>query len=123
MIATTTRDRSTDAVDLRVASMVEAAARGETGAWDALVDRFSPLVWSVARAHRLGEADAADVYQTTWLRLLEHLRDLREPERLGSWLGTTARRESLRLRRERARVAPTSDDVLELRVPPVQLED
>ncbi|HTX08179.1 MAG TPA: sigma-70 family RNA polymerase sigma factor [Solirubrobacteraceae bacterium] len=80
-----------------IQQLVARAAGGEEPAWNALVEEFSGLVWAIARAHRLGEADAADVAQLTWLRLVEHLRDLHDPGRVGSWLATTARRESLRL--------------------------
>ena len=87
------------------AEMVSAAALGEPAAWDAIVDRYARLVWAVARAFGLSDADAADVSQTTWLRLAEHLPRLREPERIGAWLATTARREAMRAlaraRRER----------------------
>jgi RNA polymerase sigma factor (sigma-70 family) len=82
------------------AELVAAAAIGNQEAWDALVDRFGALVWSIARAHRLGDADAADVSQTTWLRLVEHLGRLRDPESVGAWLATTARHECLRLIRQ-----------------------
>jgi RNA polymerase sigma factor (sigma-70 family) len=56
---------------------------------------------------RLGEADAADAVQTTWLRLVEHLDTLREPEHVGSWLATTVRRECLGILKRRARVVVT----------------
>jgi RNA polymerase sigma factor (sigma-70 family) len=79
-----------------VAALVRAAARGDQFAWEKIVDRFDRLVWATARAYRLPQADAADVAQTTWLRLVEHLDRIREPERLGAWLATTARNESLR---------------------------
>jgi RNA polymerase sigma factor (sigma-70 family) len=91
--------------DLEAAGLVRRAALGHEQAWEALVDRFADLVWSVARGHGLSTADAADVSQTTWLRLAEHLGTLREPDRVGAWLITTARRESLRtLRRSRHHV-------------------
>ena len=76
--------------------LVRAAAAGDQGAWDALVDRFSGLLWAVARAHRLREADAADVVQTTWLNFVQHLGAIREPDSVAAWLATTARRECLR---------------------------
>lgn len=85
------------------ADLLEAAAAGDQGAWEAIVERFSGLVWATARAHRLSQADAADVAQTTWLRLVEHLDAIREPEALGAWLATTARREALRLIRRGTR--------------------
>src|SRR3954449_1219324 len=92
-----------------VADLVRAAAEGDRDAWDALVDRFNGLVWSVARSHRLSTVDASDVVQTTWLRLVEHLGRLQEPERVGAWLATTARRESLRTLRHSARQVPTDE--------------
>jgi RNA polymerase sigma factor (sigma-70 family) len=92
-----------------VAELVRAAAEGDRDAWDALVDRFNGLVWSVARSHRLSTVDASDVVQTTWLRLVEHLGRLQEPERVGAWLATTARRESLRTLRQSARQLPTEE--------------
>jgi RNA polymerase sigma factor (sigma-70 family) len=94
---------------LEVGELVRAAAAGDQGAWNRLVERFGGLVWSVARAHRLAADDAGDVVQTTWLRLVEHLDRLHDPERVGAWLATTARHESLRTLRLSARhvVAPT----------------
>ena len=68
------------------------------------------LVWSVTRAHRLSAVDAADVSQTTWLRLVEHLGAIQQPERLGAWLATTARRECLAVIRRRSRQVPVEDD-------------
>jgi RNA polymerase sigma factor (sigma-70 family) len=92
-----------------VAELVQAAADGDRDAWDALVDRFNGLVWSVARSHRLSTIDASDVVQTTWLRLVENLSRLQDPERVGAWLATTARRESLRTLRQSARQVPTEE--------------
>ena len=86
------------------------AAAGDRAAWDELVASFGRLVWSIAAAHRLGPADSAEVSQTTWLRLVENLDRISQPERLGGWLATTARRESLRLLRLRGRELPTDDE-------------
>lgn len=92
------------------AALVRAAADGDQAAWDDLVKRFSGLVWSIARAHRLGPADAADVSQTAWLRLVENLGRIRDPERVGAWLGTTTRNECLRVIRRSGRQVPTDLD-------------
>jgi RNA polymerase sigma factor (sigma-70 family) len=93
-----------------VAALVKAASAGDHGAWNELVDRFASTVWAIARAHRLNAADAADVSQTTWLRLLEHLDRIEQPERVGAWLATTARRESLHVLRVAGRQIPNGDD-------------
>src|SRR5262249_59270378 len=84
-------------------TLVRAAAAGDQAAWNELVERFQGLVWATARAHRLTRADAADVAQTVWLRLVENLGRIRDPERLGAWLATTAQRECLRHIRLHAR--------------------
>ena len=94
---------------MNLAELVRAAAAGDQHAWNAIVERFSSLVWATARAHRLSHDDASDVAQTTWLRLVEHLDRIREPERLGAWLATTARHESLRVIRRGRREDPTDD--------------
>src|SRR5438552_2468685 len=80
-------------------TLVAAAAAGDPHAWDALVERYTALLWSITRSHRLAAADAADVVQTTWLRLVEHLDRISDPERLPGWLATTARREAQRVAR------------------------
>lgn len=80
-----------------VAVLVRRARAGDQAAWGELIDRFSGLLWGIARLHRLGPTDAADVFQTTWLRFVEHGGRLRHPDHIGAWLATTARRECVRL--------------------------
>lgn len=84
---------------MELGTVVRAASQGDRESWNELVARYGGLIWSVARAHRLGDADAADVFQTTWLRLVEHLGAIRDPDRIGAWLATTARHECLRVLR------------------------
>jgi RNA polymerase sigma factor (sigma-70 family) len=96
--------------DRSVTELVSDAAGGDPAAWDALVDRFAGTVWAVARGHRLSASDAADVSQTTWLRLVEHLDRIEQPDRIGGWLATTARRESLRVLRMAGRQVPTDEE-------------
>ena len=79
-----------------VTQLVVRAQQGDASAWDALVERFLPLVCSVIARHRLRGADAEDVNQTLWLRLVEHLDTLLEPAALPGWIATTTRRECLR---------------------------
>jgi RNA polymerase sigma factor (sigma-70 family) len=90
--------------------LVRAAAEGDQRAWEGLIARFGGLVWSVARAHGLSRADAADVSQTAWLRLVEHLHRLRDPERVGTWLASTTRHEALRTLRRARRQLPVGDE-------------
>ena len=86
-----------------IAELVRGAGRGEQLCWDQLVERFSGLVWHIARAHRLSSSDAADVAQTVWLRLVESLPQLRDPAAVGGWLATTTRNESVRVIRRSGR--------------------
>ncbi|GAA3773065.1 hypothetical protein GCM10022225_70710 [Plantactinospora mayteni] len=96
-----------------LAGLVSAAADGDEFAWAELVRRYTPLVLSVIRSHRLNRTDAADVHQTVWLRLVEHLGRVREPAALATWLATTTRRECYRLVRVGRRTQPFDplDDV------------
>ena len=87
------------AADSVVADLVARARNGEQRAWDALVERYAPLVWSICRKYRLGDADAEDVGQNVWLRLVDQLDRVRDPAALPGWLATTTRRECARVRR------------------------
>lgn len=106
-----------------VAALVRAAATGDQQAWSALVDRFSKLVWAIARNHRLGADDASEVSQTTWLRLAEHIDRLQDPSKVGGWLATTARHESLRVLRAAGRQIPMGDEVPEPASPAAGLDE
>ena len=90
--------------DPQVIDLVTQARNGDRSAWDALVDRYSPLIWSICRRLQLDRTDAEDVYQAVWLRLVEQLDNLREPAALPGWLATTTQRECYRVRRARCRV-------------------
>lgn len=87
--------------------MLKLAADGDRSAWDALVDRFGQMVWSTARSFRLDDATAKDVAQTVWLKLVENIDRIKDPERLPGWLATTCRREALRVVRQGDRAIPT----------------
>jgi RNA polymerase sigma factor (sigma-70 family) len=93
--------------------LVRTAAGGDDAAWCELVERFGGLVWAVARGHRLSNADAADVVQCTWLKLVQSLDDLRNPAAVGGWLATTARRECVRVLNASRQQIPCGDDLLE----------
>src|ERR1700733_4492489 len=73
------------------------AAEKDWAAWDELVKRFGHLVLHTASSIGLKRSEAADAAQLTWLRLLEHVSEIREPEHLPGWLAVTARREALRI--------------------------
>lgn len=90
--------------DLTIADLVGAAGAGDDAAWNRIVQRFTPLVSSVTARHHLSPEDAADVAQTLWLRLVQHLPALREPAALPGWITATAKHESRRVITARRRV-------------------
>src|SRR5215470_725365 len=96
--------------DLDVAALVRRAAVGDMAAWERLVEQYARLVWSITGEFKLVESDAADVAQTTWLRLLEHINRIQYPDRVGSWLASTARHECLRCLAARKRIVLSQDE-------------
>jgi RNA polymerase sigma factor (sigma-70 family) len=82
--------------ETEVAAWVRQAASGDLHAWNRLVDQYARLIWSITAKFKLVESDAADVVQTTWMRLIEHIDRIEQQDRVGSWLASTARNECLR---------------------------
>jgi len=103
-------DEEFQAADGGLTALVTSAAAGDSAAWNALVERYAPLVHATCRRWRLDTADVADVSQTVWLRLVENLGRLREPQALPGWLRTTTVRECTRLYHARQRERP--DDLV-----------
>ncbi|HEX5633012.1 MAG TPA: sigma-70 family RNA polymerase sigma factor [Gemmatimonadales bacterium] len=93
------------------AALVARCRRGDATAWTALVRRYQRLVYAIACRAGLDEHVAADVFQTVFSRLVEQLPRITEPQRLQAWIVTTAKRETLLLRRRGQRlVSMTSTD-------------
>jgi RNA polymerase sigma factor (sigma-70 family) len=94
---------SAETADMRgdpsVTALVSRAADHDPQAWDELIERYIPLVWSICVRYQLSSHDTEDVSQSVWLLLVEHLGSLREPAALPGWLATTTRRECLRVLR------------------------
>ncbi len=91
--------------DPTVTDLVTRARKGDQQAWDAMVERYDPLIWSICHRYRLSSADAEDVGQAVWLRLVDQLDSLRDPAALPGWLATTTRRECLRVQQTSSRLA------------------
>jgi RNA polymerase sigma factor (sigma-70 family) len=85
--------------DPLVIAMANRAAAGDQGAWNQIIKRYSPLVWSICLRYRLDRQDSDDVGQSVWLLLVERIGMLREPAALPGWLATTTQRECLRVLR------------------------
>ena len=104
--------RRAEVADLPLIRMVRRAADGDPSAWEGLVDKYGRLIWSITRDYKLVESDAADVFQITWMKLLEHINRIDRPDRVGSWLATTARNECLRCLAARKRLVVADEDVI-----------
>jgi len=85
--------------DRPITDLVTRARHGDQRAWDDLVERYAPLVWSICHRYQLKSADAEDVHQTVWLLLVSQLNKIRDPVALPGWLATTTRRECVRVLR------------------------
>ena len=95
-----------------VATLVEKARQSDAGAWEELVARFGGMIAATGRRYRLTPSDVSELQQTTWLRLVENLHRIEQPERVGGWLATTARRESLQLLRRAGKYHSGADQML-----------
>ena len=79
--------------DQCVTDLVMRARKGNQQAWEALVERYAPLIWSICRHYRLDRSDAEDVAQSIWLQFVNHLGAIRDPAAVPGWLTTVTRRE------------------------------
>ncbi|HUR99926.1 MAG TPA: sigma-70 family RNA polymerase sigma factor [Pyrinomonadaceae bacterium] len=73
------------------AELVRDCRRGDQGAWDALVARYQRLIYAIPRRAGLTDEQAADVFQEVFLTLFEKLDEIEQPERIRSWIVTTAK--------------------------------
>jgi RNA polymerase sigma factor (sigma-70 family) len=109
--------------DAPVTDLVMRARDGDQRAWDAIVERYAPLVWSICRQYWLDGADAGDAGQAVWLQLVDHIGQIRDPAALPGWLATTTRRECGRIVRAARQTWPPGHgldvgDILDERAAP-----
>lgn len=86
-----------------VSELIEAALNGDQQAWNDIVDRYIPLVFSITRRYGLNSSEQNDVSQTLWMRLVENLDKIREPAALPGWIAITTRNEAFRMIKDRGR--------------------
>jgi RNA polymerase sigma factor (sigma-70 family) len=93
------------------AALVASCRRGDSVAWTTVVQRYQRLVYAIVTRIGHDEHIAADVFQTVFARLVEHLPRIAEPHRLQAWIVTTAKREALLLKRKGQRtISMTRED-------------
>jgi len=79
------------------AELVAACLAGEARAWEALLERYGRLIWSVALRLGASHAEAEEVFQRTWVVLVERLDTLKRPEGLAAWIASVARHQTWQL--------------------------
>jgi RNA polymerase sigma factor (sigma-70 family) len=89
--------------DSPLADLVNASLAGEATAWQALVRRLERVVWKAVNMMTTDDEIRKDAFAATWLRLVERLATIREPEKLPGWLTTTATNEVRQILRHRSR--------------------
>jgi RNA polymerase sigma factor (sigma-70 family) len=94
----------------RITALVEAVRQGSDDALGQIVTEFSPLLWQVTRAAGVSPGEVEDVLQTVWMRLFEHLDEIRTPAALAGWLVITTRREAWRVRAAELRQIPADQE-------------
>jgi RNA polymerase sigma factor (sigma-70 family) len=105
--------RPLDLAEETTGDLLRRATKGDERAWAALISRFGPLVTRVARRTGLNAADAADVHQAAWIQLMRFADQVRDPDRVGAWLATTARRQSQRIAKARCRQTTSPDPMVD----------
>ena len=92
------------------ATLVRACRQGDRRAWETLIQRYQRLVYSIPRRAGLDDDQTAEVFQQVWVALLAHIERIEQPERIGAWLATAARRESWRQSRRASGTQQLGDD-------------
>jgi RNA polymerase sigma factor (sigma-70 family) len=82
---------STKYVEKSDAELVAACRRGDETAWNELVDRYQRLIFTIPRRAGLTEEQASDVFQEVFLTLFEKLDEIEQPDKIRSWIVTTAK--------------------------------
>ena len=105
-------------------TLIDAALRGDGGAWTSLIEKYGQLVWSIGRSCGLSTVDADDLVQTVFGVLVRRLAGIEKRDRLAAWLITTAKREAWRISERARRERPTASDHLpEPTVEPLDEDD
>ena len=97
--------------------LIERCRHGDTASWEALVNRYSALVYSIPRRYRLPTSDCDDVHQAVFAALVTGIANLKNLEALPKWLMTSAHRETWRVSRARSRLVDTDCDFVSVSEP------
>lgn len=112
---------SSKAIDLADAVLVSACRKGDESAWNALVDRYQRLIYAIPRRAGLGEEECNDVFQEVFVTLFEKLDEIEQPERIRSWIVTTAKFKTWGvIRGRKGNFAPIDEESMEAEMSALQ---
>jgi RNA polymerase sigma factor (sigma-70 family) len=107
-------DLSSILIDCSDAQLFKACQKGGEEAWEQLVDRYQRLIYAIPRRAGLTEEQSADVFQEVFLVLFQKLDEIEQPERIRSWIVTTAKFKTWAVvRAAKGLYAPESDEEME----------
>lgn len=96
------------------AQLWKACVSGDESAWSQLVDRYQRLIYAVPRRAGLTDEQCSDVFQDVFLLLFQKLNEIEQPERIRSWIVTTAKYKTwATVRSSKGNYAPASDEEME----------
>src|SRR5215204_3108849 len=97
------------------AELIRECRGGSQSAWDELVARYQRLIYAIPRRAGLTDEQAADVFQEVFLTLFEKLNEIQQPEKIRSWIVTTAKFKTWGVvRGEKGFRAPDTEAEMEL---------
>jgi RNA polymerase sigma factor (sigma-70 family) len=103
------------------AALIKRCRKGDESAWNELVERYQRLVFAIPRRSGLSEAQSADILQEVFLTLFEKLDDIEKPEKIRSWLVTTAKFKTWgNVRRDKGLYSPDTEEEMELEMANLQ---
>jgi len=74
--------------------LVAACLHGEEAAWNALIERYAPLIWGILHRCGVPTPDCEDLFQNVCIKLYTQLSTLQKIERLAGWLAAVTRQEA-----------------------------
>lgn len=102
------------AIERSDADLVRACRKGDQAAWDTLVDRYQRLIYAIPRRAGLSEEKCADVFQEVFVTLLEKIDSIEQPEKIRSWIVTTAKFKTWSsVRSEKGIYSPETEEEME----------
>lgn len=94
-------------------ALIEASRKGDSRAWQTLVERYQRLIYTIPRRAGLDENRASEIFQRVFAKLVANIHRIEQPERIQAWLVTTAKRETYRMVDKEKRFASAGGDISE----------